>query len=182
MSKKQFETFLENEIEAAKQFDAKKEVAEYQEFLTQLYSQARQYVEPYVANGAMSIEMAKKAMHEEGLGVYEVEEMVLRISTTKYVRLVPKGTNLIGTKGRVDMQGRGPDVRLLLVDKTASKPRIRVTQSFVRAGQPASAPAPVAPESIDWTWKIATSPPDVRYIDLNEETFLDAVLRVAANG
>jgi len=182
MSKKQFETFLEREIEAAKQFDAKKEIAEYQGFLTQLYAQARQYVEPYVASGSMSIEMMSKPMQEEGLGVYEVEEMVLRISTTKHVRLVPKGTNLIGTKGRVDIQGRGPDVRLILVDKTASKPRIRITQSIVRPGQSVSTPAPVALESIDWTWKIATSPPDVRYIDLNEETFLDAVLRVAANG
>jgi len=33
-------------------------------------------------------------------------------------------------------------------------------------------------EKSDWVWKIATSPPAIRYLLLDEESFMDAVIEV----
>ena len=84
-------------------------------------------------------------------------------------------TLLIGTKGRVDVTGPTGATRFMLVDKDASRPRLGVTIQSNPRRPPALEP-PAKP--IDWTWKIVTSPPTVRYIDLTQDSLFRTLLEV----
>lgn len=75
------------------------------------------------------------------------------------------------------MTGRGGKVRFVLVNQEVSAPRISVTVRL--EGAPLQEPAAPVQAPINWAWKIATSPPSIRYLELTEETFFDALLEVA---
>jgi hypothetical protein len=98
-------------------------------------------------------------------------------SRDKDVVLDPVGTNLIGAKGRVDMigdagasqirpgrqkAGRGPGVSVAI--KTQDEQR-QVEEEK-------------EPDDVEWAWKIATPPPRIKYIEVNAESFFDALMEV----
>jgi hypothetical protein len=91
--------------------------------------------------------------------------------------MTPIGTLLIGAKGRVDVVGPAGRARLVLVNSIASGPTIRVTVSI--GGKPEPPTAEVEPKEITWEWKIATSPPAIRYIELTQESLFRALMEVA---
>ena len=76
---------------------------------------------------------------------------------------------------RVDMHGLHGTVRFVLVSKTASSPAIRVV---VRdsSSETKDEPEPIVEE---WAWKILTRSPNIKYIELEEEPFLSAIMEVA---
>ncbi len=89
----------------------------------------------------------------------------------------PIGTLLIGTRGRVDVIGPSGQTRFLLVNKDASRPNIRIT-GVVRGQQ--IVPRPEEPQMpVTWTWKIATSPPRIEYIELTQESLFRALMEVS---
>lgn len=109
------------------------------------------------------------------LGAYEVDEMWIAIGEAE-VRLSPVGAVVIGGRGRVDLIGPFGDVRMLLVEPGAVEPgaRFNIRRKGVRR-----APSPPEVPVAECVWKFITDPPSVRFIDLNEETFFEAVLAVA---
>ena len=92
----------------------------------------------------------------------------------------PIGTMLIGTKGRVDVQGPSGSTRLNLVNKQVTAARQLVQVTVMRPGDPPPAPpSPEAVKQIEWAWKLSTPPPEMKFIELTRETFLDMILAVA---
>jgi hypothetical protein len=68
----------------------------------------------------------------------------------------------------------------MLVDRQVVDTRslVNVTVHF---GNPAeSDPKPQELRTIDWTWKIVGMPPDVRFIELNEQSLSDLIQEVAS--
>ena len=98
--------------------------------------------------------------------------MALHIGASKIV-FDPVGTNLIGAKGRVDMQSAKGTVKFVLVPEDAENIGWR-TRTFEG---PDPIPEPVEPVE-NWTWKIATPPPRVRLLELCKDSFQDAVMEV----
>jgi hypothetical protein len=92
------------------------------------------------------------------------------------VELDPIGTNLIGARGRADMHGRRGTVRFVLVGKTSSRPNVRV--SLADASKGSRTEIASKDSEIEWSWKIATPPPRIEYLELNQESFLDSLLEV----
>ena len=66
-----------------------------------------------VAQGLVTVSRIEKEIEEEYLGTYRVPELVLDVSG-ETVRFSPKGRNLIGAKGRVDLVGDLDSMTLIL--------------------------------------------------------------------
>jgi hypothetical protein len=83
--------------------------------------------------------------------------------------LTPIGTVLIGSKGRIDMSSSAGEVKFVLVEKDSKDP-FKFKKSMNDRKKSAN--------SLSLQWKISTSPPSIKFIELNEESFSDALMEV----
>lgn len=156
--------------------DWEKERDEWLAHLDRLYSRIESFLSKHVSLGQIRYEYRPIELNEENIGSYSARQMVLRIGRQE-VDLVPIGTLLVGSKGRVDVSGPTGRAQILLVDGKVSDPRslIHVT---VSAGKLPPPPRKRAQE-IQWEWKIVTRPPERRFVDITQQTFFDLILEVA---
>jgi len=66
-----------------------------------------------IAQGLVTVSRVQKEIKEEYLGTYRVPELVLDIGG-ETVRFSPKGRNIIGAQGRVDLVGELDTITLVL--------------------------------------------------------------------
>ena len=169
MSKKDFDDYLkklettddESEIDWAKQKE------EWLMNLTLFYQMIENYLREYKS---LIFEYNKININEEYIGTYEADSMTIKFRGNK-VNFYPIGTNLIGSKGRVDMEGSASKIRFVLVDKNTTGPTV-VSQIL-----PCES-AEVESHETEWVWKIATHPPSIKFVELNQDTFFDALMEV----
>ncbi len=150
--------------------------------LKELYDQAESYLKPYIGDGSIRLDAHPIELNEEGMGSYFAPKLTISIGSQQ-ITLTPIGTMLIGSKGRVDVQGSRGKARLTLIDKKVSDARqlIKVTVNVVRPGQRLPNPGPTKqPRNIDWVWKIVSSPPNMAFIDLNKDSFLNMLQEVGS--
>ena len=141
--------------------------------LDEFYQLAEGFLQKYIDQGKVRITTATKQVNEEHIGSYNVKSLEVEIGTIK-VRLDPIGTLIVGAKGRVDMCGPHGMVKFVLVPKTASSSTIRVIDRD-SSSETKDEPEPVK----EWAWKRRTPPPNIKYIELEEESFLSAIMEVA---
>lgn len=178
MGKKEFDEYLKKQrigVEAGIQIDWGKKRDQWLGYLDSFYKQVEGFLSEYTKSGDVRFDYSEKDIHEEFIGQYRARALQIRIKN-KDVLLDPVGTNLIGAKGRVDMSGDAGKVRFVLVDKDLSGPGMSITINT--EGEPGSIEADKGSGRIEWTWKIATSPPRVEYIEMNAESFFDALMEV----
>jgi hypothetical protein len=182
ISKAEFDRFVQRQqagSEDTTSFDQKQQLQEWRHYLDVLYKQIEGYMASYVADGAAKITLGDIDLNEEFSGPYTVRQMLLEIGRSS-ITFKPIGTMLIGSKGRVDIQGPRGNARLALVNKNATSAHdlVRVTVSVVSASQ---RPSPPKREHvrIEWAWKIIDSPPRIRFLDLTQESFFDMILSIA---
>ena len=164
-----FRDYVTSRQAEARTVDWEQRKAEWLGSLEQLYGAVEGWLAPFGASG-VTCERVPVQLDEEQLGQYQAQ--ALRIAVVDEVAwLQPVGALIIAARGRVDLRGRWADQRLVLVPETSAKPTIRVSRGggAPAQGQPTAEPV--------YTWRLATEPPDVRYLELTEETFLDALLR-----
>jgi len=182
MNKTNFDEFVHRQRakqEEEKKFDPQKELKDWLEYLDSLYSQINGFMASYLSSGDAKIEFRETQLNEDFVGTYTAKQMVLTIGRSA-VTFTPIGTMLIGSKGRVDVQGPRGQARLGLVNKKANSARqlIRVTVSV--AGEPMKEPPPSdETKEIEWGWKIITPPPEMKFIELTQEAFFEMILSVA---
>jgi hypothetical protein len=182
MSKADFDAFVKRQqVEDEKKdgFDPEKQLREWLDYLNALYDQIRGYLKAYVESGTAKITLRDIQLNEEFSGVYTASELILTIGRST-ITFTPIGTMLIGSKGRVDVQGPLGKARLALINKEVTNARqlIQVTVRFV--GGPSPPPPPKQSiKHIEWTWKITTSPPKMDFKELTQETFFNMILAVA---
>jgi hypothetical protein len=97
--------------------------------------------------------------------------MVIHIGLEE-IKLVPIGTMLVGSRGRVDVVGRAGTSRLLLVNKKVTSPSQLISVTIVNPKNPPPAKRADLPP-IEWAWKIASRPPTMTFIELNKSLFAD---------
>jgi hypothetical protein len=158
--------------------DWTKERDEWLTFLGILYSRIESFLKTYLSSDQIRCEYNDVELNEENIGSYMARRMVLKIGRQE-VTFTPIGTSLIGMKGRVDVLGPAGSARIVLVNKKATGARslIRVTVSS-SSRTPNVVPSGAA-EPIEWDWKIASPPPEMRFIDLTKEAFFEMVLEVS---
>ena len=180
MPRPDFDHFVQRKQEEEKEraaFDPKRQLAEWLQYLDALYDEVRGFLASYIDTGAARLDSSSIQLNEEFSGPYEARQMFLHIGTSTVV-FKPIGTMLIGSKGRVDVQGPRGSARLGLINKkvTHASQLIRVRISLPDDPQPAPEPSP---EKIEWAWKIITPAPEMKFIELTEDSFFDVILSVA---
>jgi len=180
MNNKTFDEFVkgqqENEAEAAS-VDWDKQRDEWLAHLDHLYSKIESFLSKYVSSGQIRYEYRPVELNEENIGSYSARQMVLRIGRQE-VDLVPIGTLLVGSKGRVDVRGPAGRAQILLVDSKVSDPRSLIHVTVSVGGKVPPRPRKRTQE-IEWEWKIVTRPPERRFIEITQQTFFDLILEVA---
>ena len=185
MSKTDFEAFVkrqqaEAKAEEARGFDPKQQLHEWLGYLDSLYKQIEGFLHAYLDAHTATITLRDVQLNEEFIGAYTAPMLTLTIGRSM-VTFTPIGTMLIGTKGRVDVKGPLGVVRLALVNKKITNARqliqVRVTIDGDSPAPPTTARQAI--NQIEWAWKISTPPPDMKFMDLTEDTFFDMILAVA---
>jgi hypothetical protein len=161
----------------AERVDWNKRRDEWLGHLKQLYAEVEAFLKEYVDNGSIILERKKHRIIEENIGAYDSEIMIIRIGRQE-IALRPVGTFLIGSRGRVDVEGSADRAKLVLVDKDATSMRSAIKIRILVPGEP-HPPAEKAPKDIDWTWRIVTSPPEVAFKELNKESFFQILMAVS---
>lgn len=177
MSKKEFNEFISKQtkvISDEKSIDWDFEKDEWLQQLSKFYKKVEGFLEEYLKNKKVLLNYTEKEIFEEYIGSYSVKVLNIELGNHK-IKFEPIGTNLIGAKGRVDLIGANGQIKFILVDKNLSAPNIKVSV-WIKGEE--------LPEKnkdlkvVEWDWKIATSPPGMLYINLDEDTFLDALMEV----
>lgn len=109
-------------------------------------------------------------LNEDKIGIYSAKKMIITISDEQ-VSLEPAGTLLIGAKGRVDIIGKNGRVKIVLVPKDSEGPSIKVS---IWTGDEKEEKN--LANTKEWTWKLSTRPPVIKYIELDSDSFSDALL------
>ena len=142
---------------------------EWLEFLDQFYENVRIWLKDYEDREIVAYNSVPVDIYEENIGQYKADKLILAI-TNEQVVFEPVGTILIGdAKGRIDMKGKNGTVKFILVDKDADGATAKI--SVNTESEEESTPH-------KWQWKIATPPPSVRYLELNRDSFSDAILDI----
>jgi len=106
---------------------------EWLNFVSQFYSSVESWLNPYKNKGKLSYKYEKTQPTEDCIGTYNVDVMIVDFAGQK-LTLEPRGTLLIGTKGRIDMEGTRGRVQFILADKDSKGVKVRVSVS--RDGNP----------------------------------------------
>ncbi len=174
MSKKHFEDLLnkyeskyeKNEID----WEAKKD--EWLGFVKQFYSSVESWLKLYKNDGKLSYEFKKTNITEDYIGTYDVDLMVVDFAGQQ-INMEPMGTLLIGTKGRIDMEGARGRVQFILADKDSKgmKTNVLIAGESVKTQGERKEP--------DWAWKIVLRESrKISYVEFNEENFFDALMEI----
>ncbi len=174
MSKNDFEIFLKTQSTVNPQemvnFDRIK--SEYIKSSKIFFSLIDSYLDKYVREGKIAIVPDEIELFEENLGTYKMEMRKLTIGS-KSVQIFPVGALIFGSKGRIDMTHRAKRVRFVLVERSAiGKVHITITEKHNKPN------LNIKQKSDDFIWKIATPPPHIKLIELNEDSFFTALMDV----
>ena len=173
-----FEDFVDRQHQMASEteppVDWAEELKVWKSNLHGFIKKVLEFLRPYIEQNRIRVEHVKKRIHEQHIGRYEVQTIEVTIGNTR-VKFDPIGTNLFGAKGRVDMKGPSGTVRYVLVPENSTRAHVRI-----RIRSKEDDPEHQEPEHVatKWTWKISTPPPNIRYIEFQEETFQTAIMEV----
>ncbi|MBI5885697.1 MAG: hypothetical protein HZB85_03850 [Deltaproteobacteria bacterium] len=163
MGKKDLEEFIEKKsIELQfPQVDWESRKAQWIESIKEFYAKVSEWLKPF--GDKIKIDKTLHVeLNDEYFGRYVVQALELYIFGEK-VTFKPIGSMLIGAKGRIDMIGPYATVRFVYVEEDVAVPKNIVTQDK---------PIP------RFEWKIATDPPKIRLLRIDEDSFSDALLKV----
>ena len=167
MSKKDLENFLNQNIENTQaNVDWLYQRNEWLCYIEQFYDMVIKWLFRYIERGKIQVIRQNITLTEDNIGSYCTEKLILKLAN-KEVSLTPIGTVLIGSKGRIDMSSSAGEVKFVLVEKDSKSP---LTLNMDASEKSAN--------SVSLQWKISTSPPSIKFLELNEESFSDALLEV----
>lgn len=142
----------------------------WQKQVNNFYNEVESWLNGLKERGFLTINYSETNKTEEFLGTYKIRKMLISIGN-QILEIEPAGALVIGALGRIDLNGKNGKIRFVLVPKSSKKPKLKITFS--------DKPITTSKESInydDYTWKIATSPPDINYIELDSDNFSNVIL------
>jgi len=173
MGKKELDHFIEEKsrnTQASEKIDWEKRKKEWLKHLSRFYENVKTWLRDYEDKGVIDYKLIPADIYEENIGQYKADKLILTI-TNEQIIFEPVGTILIGdARGRIDMKGKNGTIKLLLVDKDANGAVIKISAI--------SRPEKESVHDKKYQWKIATPPPSIRYLDLNRDSFSDAILDI----
>jgi len=184
MDTKAFDKFVRSQQDTSPEsahIDWDQQRSEWLTYLDQLYAKVESFLDKYTSSGQIKVEYQTIELDEDHLGTYPAKQMALKIGR-QIVKLVPVGTLLVGSKGRVDIIGPAGRAQLVLVDSKAAGPAdlFHVTVNIVGRRPHAGPRKP--PKDIEWEWRIGPRPPERSFQAFSHDAFLDLIVEVTLNG
>ncbi len=180
MENKEFDEFLRRQDEKSESsVNWEQEKYLWLQQIDTFYSYIKRWLKEYVDTKRIIVQSNQIEITEEYIGTYNVEEVKIIIGN-KIATLTPKGTLMIGTRGRIDMTGRSETIRFVLADKNSEGPKIEITEysSEYEKEQKELNDKKRAKPKTQWIWKISSDPPNISYTELNRESFLKSLMKV----
>lgn len=178
MGKKDLQAFIaaKKKSEKIKEINWEKRKEDWLLKLNELYADIESWLNDFEQD-VVSINYIDKEINEEHIGIYTARKMILRIADEQVV-LDPVGTLLIGAAGRVDMRGKNGQVKLVLVPASSTGVEIKVQIKGKEESEREIQQTKKNNDNEEMVWKIATPPPSINYIELDSDSFSDALLEV----
>ncbi len=188
MSVKELEAFLAHKEREEREWehpDREAVKVEWLGYVRQFYDRVlNEWLSELIAAEKVAYEFQSMTLNEEHLGVYQIDTLVLRLADQE-VAIEPIGRMVLGVRGRIDMEGVAGKVTFVLVDRdaknkgTAIKANIQnIKDADLIEHLSADVKTSEQPLQPELAWKISPPPPSKHLIDLNEDTFSDALLEV----
>lgn len=173
MPSQKFNEFVKNELNTLQEGNSKEDLAEWLKAIDSFYDQIEHYLRPYTNQKSIVLSYENRDAYEDLLGKYSIKIAEIKIGR-KRVKIVPIGKFVVGAYGRIDMLGNLGKLRFVLVDKAQTEMPGELKNKPNRRKSIESKGA----QGKQLEWKIATNPP-VRLLDLNEDSFLEAVMDIS---
>jgi len=168
MSKENFENMLKKHEALESNIDWEKKKQEWLDFVQQFYDKIEQWLKPYVKQKRLRYDYHDISLTEGHIGIYTVKAMNINFAGQQ-VGFEPIGTSLIGSKGRIDMEGARGIVQFILVDRDSKGVN---TSTFIEK-EPKNQKQP------DWVWKILLKERrQIIYDEFNEGNFFAALMEI----
>ena len=180
MGNTDFDRFVERQQQQAAEvaaIDWEDERDQWLARLDELYTKIESFLSKYIRSGRITVDLLQRILNEENIGSYEAPQLILRIGSQQ-VNLIPVGTLLVGAKGRVDVMGPAGQAQILLVDKRATGPGSLIHVTVAHAGKMPTPPK-AKTGKVEWEWKIATRPPERRFIEITQDSLFQLIMEVA---
>ncbi len=176
MSKIDFEEFLKKHENKPtdKEIDWEHKKQEWLDFIKEFYKHVESWLVPFKNNHKLTYKYKKTQITEEYIGTYDVDVMVVDFAGQK-LTLEPIGTLLIGTNGRIDMEGTRGRVQFILADKDSEGIKtnrlIPIDEKPVIKSNEHKKPV--------LTWKIVLRESrNIKFAEFTEDNFFDALMEV----
>lgn len=177
MSKLDFEEMLNKQSKEEKTIDWEEQKKQWLCFIDLFYNQINQWLDPYITQHKLSIATNKISLTEDYIGTYEVDQWTVSLPN-QTISFKPIGTLLIGTKGRIDMEGPRGRIQFILADKDSKGITFKASVSI--GGEKSKESEPEQQKQIDWTWKIVSrASRRMSYDEFTEENFFNALMEIS---
>lgn len=163
MSKIEFDEFIENDDYSIESIDWAYRKTWYINQVKLLFESIEELLDEYIKNNKIKIEYSEIEIYEDYIGAYKVDEMYIYIKN-HIIKLTPIGTILIGSNGRVDLTCGFEKVSFVLVNSFSNNINDEIN---LEDGL-----------NEDEVWKIAINPPEVNFLELNQDNLLDSILKL----
>jgi hypothetical protein len=174
---KRLEDFLNKKSEKHSSVDWEERKKQWIASVSDFYKEVQNWIRPLEEKGLLQSSFENTILREEYIGEYEVKKLILNVQGDKVV-FAPIAALIIGARGRIDMVGPNGRVKFVLVPKESNEPKIisRIIQDGIDdQDSDVSDNDSIVNED---HWNIATEPPNIKFISLNEESFSDALIKV----
>lgn len=180
MGRADFDKILDEQRNEAKNYDWDSRKQEWLSAVQRLYDQVTSYLYDYIQDGRVTLDRTPKTLQEQLIGTYETEKLIVVVDDTR-IEFDPVGTFIVGAHGRVDVHSNSGKATLVLVPESITGVAVHIASSTTEEDRknprsPSNEVRNTATESK--FWKIATEPPEVRYIPLDEEMFFDLMVEL----
>ena len=99
--------------ESALAIDWAKRKSEYIASVAALYENVREWLRASVEQGNARVSTRQRHVNETHIGSYPVDDLVIAVGDEEVV-FMPRGRNIVGASGRVDVSGENGEETLLL--------------------------------------------------------------------
>ncbi len=178
MGKKEFEEFINQSYTSTDSINNTEFILNrWYNNIDTLYTEIKLWLNDFIESGKVQIEENDLEIVEEAIGTYKVKSLQLSFAGNSVV-VQPKGTIMIGTIGRVDLIGKSGIQKIILTDKNASSPKIHFFEKENEKGDINLEFKDSNEKEVEWVWKLTSEPPKITFTELNQETFLNCLMKV----
>ena len=177
--KEKFEKFIKQSDTQNEQINWEEKKQFFIEQVDEFYNIIDKYLEPF--KDKIEIKDGEITIYEENLGSYKIKKRSVNIKNN-IVEFIPVGTILVGAWGRIDVKGPNGSVKFVLVPENRSAPKVEIsilsTDEDKKMWEERQKNEAEIIKNTRKVWKIATQPPNIKYLDLDEDIFFDELMEI----